>query len=206
MKEAIVPPVAALNQAPAQPEWWQQFREGNRDAFALIYHTYVDDLYSYGLHFCGDAEKVKDCLQELFQDLWHSRQQLAETVVHIRYYLLTAFRRNLLRSLQKDRRWRKTDDTIPFDFECIPPREHHIIQDEIHKEQLQQLHSALATLTRRQREAIYLRFFQNLSYQEVADIMGMKVDSVYNLISKAIGLLKEILALPVLLLLVNKGA
>jgi len=46
-------------------------------------------------------------------------------------------------------------------------------------------------LTRRQREAIYLRFYQNLSYDEIAKLMTMKVESVYNVISKAISLLKN---------------
>lgn len=201
MKKAIIP-VPAIDNTIVQPDRWQQFRQGNRDAFAYIYHTYIDDLYSYGIHFCGDGERVKDSLQELFQHLWHSRLQLAENVAHIRYYLLCSFRRCLLRSLEKDRR-HKTVDTIPFDFECIPPREHLIIEDETRKEQLQQLHQALAALTRRQREAIYLRFFQDLSYQEVADMMDMKVDSVYNIISKAIGALKEVLGPAVLVLLLR---
>jgi len=199
MRKAIIP-VPAIDNTVVQADRWQQFRQGNRDAFAYIYHTYIDDLYSYGIHFCGDSERVKDCLQELFQHLWQSRLQLAENVVHIRYYLLCSFRRYLLRSLEKDRR-HKTSAIIPFDFECIPPREHLIIEDETRKEQLQQLHQALAALTRRQREAIYLRFFQDLSYQEVADMMDMKVDSVYNIISKAIAVLKETLGIGLLALL-----
>lgn len=199
MKKAFIP-VPLMDNLVAPSDRWQQFRQGNRDAFAFIYHTYVDDLYSYGLHFCGDGERVKDCLQELFQHLWQSRLQLAENVTHIRYYLLCSFRRCLLRSLEKDRRYKVTD-TVSFDFECIPPREHLIIEDETRREQLQQLHQALAGLTRRQREAIYLRFFQDLSYQEVADMMDMKVDSVYNIISKAIGALKDTLGMGLIILL-----
>jgi RNA polymerase sigma factor (sigma-70 family) len=197
--------ITAATTGAAHEELWSRFRRGDRDAFAVIYRLYVNDLYNYGLHCCGDPERVKDGLQELFQELWQSRSQLSPEVHHIKYYLLSSFRRKLLRALQKDRRRRERTDVIPFDLELIPPREHQIIEDETRSEQWRQLHQALAALTRRQREAIYLRFFQNLSYQEVADIMSMKVDSVYNIISKSIGLLKETLGLPVVLLLIKEG-
>jgi len=78
-----------------------------------------------------------------------------------------------------------------FDFELISPREDTIIQDEILRQHLKQLHEGMTVLTRRQREAIYLRFYQNLSYDEIAKLMTMKVESVYNVISKAISLLKN---------------
>ncbi|MET6997102.1 RNA polymerase sigma factor [Chitinophaga defluvii] len=198
------PQAPHLHAASSQEELWQRFRHGSRDALAAIYWSNIDDLYNYGLHFCGDKERVKDCLQDLFQDLWQSREHLCETLQNIRYYLLSCLRRKLLRALQKERRWRKESDTIPFEFELTPPHEYTIIQDEARKEQWQQLHLALSKLSRRQREAIYLRFFQNLSYQQVADIMSMRVDSVYNIISKAIGEMKKTLTLPLILLLLQR--
>jgi RNA polymerase sigma factor (sigma-70 family) len=193
-----------IHTASSQTELWQRFRNGSRDALAAIYWSNIDDLYNYGLHFCNDKERVKDCLQDLFQDLWQTRDHLSETVQNIRYYLLSCLRRKLLKALQYDRRWRIASDLIPFEFDLTPPHEHTIIQDEVRKEQLQQLQIALSKLSRRQREAIYLRFFQNLSYQQVADLMSMRVDSVYNVISKAIGELKKHLPLPVLLLLLQR--
>jgi RNA polymerase sigma factor (sigma-70 family) len=78
-----------------------------------------------------------------------------------------------------------------FDFELISPREDGIIQDETSRQHVKQLNEGIAVLTRRQREAIYLRFYQNLSYDEIAKLMTMKVESVYNVISKAISLLKN---------------
>lgn len=203
--EAVKPTITALHRSSPQEELWTAFRQGSRDAFAIIYHAHVDHLYHYGVHFCGDQEQVKDCLQELFHDLWQSREQLAEQLQNIRYYLLSSLRRRLLRALEKDRRQRSQRSGIPFDFELIPPREHFIIQDEKQQEQLKQLYAALSALPRRQREAIYLRFFHNLSYQEVADLMSMKVDSVYNTISKAIGVLKRVLPPAVLLILLHPG-
>lgn len=171
---------------------WKRFCSGDSDALGIIYDLYIDDLFHYGMHFCGDRESVKDSLQDLFQILWCDREHLSQEVSNIRYYLLSSLRRRLLRSLTKERRYQKNIYTS-YDFELIPPQEESIIQDEIYHELAAQLRDGITHLSRRQREAIYLRFYQNLSYEEVANLMSMKVDSVYNLVSKAVGLLKKML-------------
>jgi RNA polymerase sigma factor (sigma-70 family) len=185
----------------SQTSLWNRFQQGDRTAFAAIYDAHINDLFHYGMHFCQDNERVKDCLQDLFQDLWSSRDHLAEHIQNIRYYLISSLRRRLLRALRNERRRQELHD---FEFELTPPQENTLIQQETLAEQQRQLQQALMTLSRRQREAIYLRFYQGLSYQEVADIMEMQVDSVYNTISKAIGILRKTISLPIILLLLGK--
>lgn len=174
---------------------WERFCKGDRDALGTIYRGYVDDLFHYGMHFCRDSEIVKDCLQDLFQCLWLEREHISSDVQNISYYLLSSFRRRLLRSLIKNRKFNTESSFASFDFELIPPQEEIIIQNETYHQQVTQLREGIAALSRRQREAIYLRFYQNLSYADIAHLMSMKVDSVYNLISKAIGLLKNMFLL-----------
>lgn len=174
---------------------WERFCKGDRDALGTIYRGNVDDLFHYGMHFCRDSEIVKDCLQDLFQCLWLEREHISSDVQNISYYLLSSFRRRLLRSLIKNRKFNTESSFASFDFELIPPQEEIIIQNETYHQQVTQLREGIAALSRRQREAIYLRFYQNLSYADIAHLMSMKVDSVYNLISKAIGLLKNMFLL-----------
>ena len=104
--------------------------------------------------------------------------------------------------MEKDRRHRAGELALNFDFEIILSNEDLIIENEYTKEQSAKLQKALASLSRRQREVVYLRFYQNLSYSEIADLMSMQVESVYNLISKAIGALKNMF-LPFLWLLLS---
>ncbi|RBL91348.1 RNA polymerase sigma factor [Chitinophaga flava] len=195
---------ANLKVVPSHSSLWGRLLEGDRHAFAEIYETHIDHLYHYGMHFCRDQERVKDCIQDLFQDLWLSREHLTTRIQHIRYYLISSLRRRLLRSLQKDRRSLHRDSWEAFEFEFTTPQENKLILEETAAEQKKLLQQALAQLTRRQREAIYLRFYQNLSYNEVAGIMSMQVDSVYNTISKAIGILKKNLPFPLLLLFLGR--
>ena len=171
---------------------WKRFCRGEQEALNLIYQGHVDDLYHYGMHFCRDSERVKDCLQDLFQCLWHDREHLNVEINNTRYYLITSLRRRLLRSLERTRRNRTVELGDTFDFELIPSREDIIIRDETYLRLAKDLHEGISTLSRRQREAIYLRFYQNISYEEIAKLMDIKVESVYNIISKAIALLKNL--------------
>lgn len=191
MNEASPKQLNFLSVSSSTGDLWQRFQSGDRDALSTIYRSHVDYLYSYGMHFCLDSEMVKDCLQDLFRDLWLEREHLASTVQNVRYYLLSSLRRRLLRNLQKDRKRRNVLQDDFFDFELIPSHESNLIADETYAEKKLQLQQGIALLTRRQREVIYLRFYQNLSYAEIASLMAMKIDSIYNLISKAISLLKS---------------
>ena len=197
----ILKPLSGMQVVTSEISLWERFQQGDREAFAMLYRQHVDDLYHYGMHFCPDGERVKDCLQDLFQDLWQTREHLSAQIRNIRYYLLSSLRRRLLRSLHKDRNWFSRPDLESFEMEWALPRENQLISDETAAAQLQQLQHALTGLTRRQREAIYLRFYQDLSYEEVAELMAMKIDSVYNTISKAISALKKTLVLSLFLLL-----
>jgi RNA polymerase sigma factor (sigma-70 family) len=201
MKETNAREISFLSVSSSQGDLWERFQKGDRDALGKIYRNHVDFLYNYGMHFCLDSDRVKDCLQDIFRDLWLEREHLAATVQNIRYYLLSSLRRRLLRSLQKDRRYQSDLPDDSFDFELIPSHESAIVADEIYNERKAKLQQGIISLTRRQREVIYLRFYQNLSYAEIARIMAMKIDSIYNLISKAIGLLKNSMVLFFLLLL-----
>jgi RNA polymerase sigma factor (sigma-70 family) len=170
---------------------WGQFKSGNELAFSLLYKRHVNRLFNYGMHNCRDRELVKDCLQELFARLWSKRETLG-VAGSVNYYLFKSFRRLLISRIMANRKF-----TLPFQgnpdsmFEFIPSTEESIIAGETKKQQLELLKLSFDALTKRQREAIFLKFFNELSYHEVSSIMEVHVDSVYNLISKALTVLKK---------------
>jgi RNA polymerase sigma factor (sigma-70 family) len=109
----------------------------------------------------------------------------------VNFYLFKSFRRLLISRLVSQRKL-----IFPFQgepqsiFEFIPSAEDSIIEDESRISKRERITDSLHALTKRQREAIFLKFFNELSYHEVASIMELRVDSVYNLISKAIDILR----------------
>jgi RNA polymerase sigma factor (sigma-70 family) len=66
-----------------------------------------------------------------------------------------------------------------------------IITEEISRERKEELLAAMRALTKRQREAVRLKFYHNLKNEEIAQQMSIKVEAVYNLISKSLVVLKK---------------
>ncbi|MEK6480139.1 sigma-70 family RNA polymerase sigma factor [Catalinimonas sp. 4WD22] len=172
----------------AEHEIWDRFKEGDRKAFEQIYNTHFSSLYNYGFRFCGNSPQAKDAVHQLFVKLWDHKEKLS-TPVSVRHYLIKSLRNILLDHFKTDICYKALDagDTN-FSEQAS---EFLLIQENISDVQHQQLRKAISTLTKRQREAIYLKFFENLSYDEVSSAMSLTVNSVYNLISKAIEVLRK---------------
>jgi len=169
---------------------WNSFKTGNELALSMLYKKHVQSLYNYGMHTCRDRDLVLDCLQELFSRLWAKREGLS-TVHSVKLYLFKSFRRFLFKQIVSKRKL-----TVPFIgesgvFEFFPSFEHTIIEGEWKAEQLKKLKMCLQSLTKNQREVIFLKFFNELTYVEISEIMEMRIDSVYNLVSKTIELLRK---------------
>lgn len=170
---------------------WLSFKKGNDLAFSILYNRYVNRLYNYGMHSCRNKELVLDCLQELFTRLWDRRDKLSE-VNCVNYYLFKSFRRLLMNRLTIGRKFLiSLTDRDRYGFDFAPSQEEALIEEEWETERNKKIRNSLHSLTKRQREAIFLKFFNQLSYHEVAAIMNLHVDSVYNLISKAIDVLRK---------------
>jgi RNA polymerase sigma factor (sigma-70 family) len=172
---------------------WQRFKNGNDLAFSMLYSKYVQRLYNYGMNSCYERELVLDCLQELFGRLWETRNRLGD-INAVNFYLFKSFRRLLIGKLVQKRKYPFVG--IPKDevgFEINQSIEDSWIMEEASAQQIIELKKAIDSLTKRQREVIFLRFYNDLSYSQVAAIMEMSIDSVYNLISKAIDVLRKVL-------------
>ena len=169
---------------------WLSFKKGNDLAFSILYNRYVRKLYNYGMHSCRDKDLVLDCLQELFTRLWDKRERVSD-VNCVNYYLFKSFRRLLMNRLTMGRKFLISLSDRDGGYGFVPSKEEALIEEEWETERNKKIRNSLHSLTKRQREAIFLKFFNQLSYHEVAAIMDLHVDSVYNLISKAIDVLRK---------------
>jgi RNA polymerase sigma factor (sigma-70 family) len=170
---------------------WLNFKKGNDLAFSVLYNKYVHRLYNYGMHSCRDRDLVLDCLQELFTLLWDRKERLGE-VTCVNFYLFKSFRRLLMSKLTVGKKILiSLSDKEGQGFDFTPSIEDILVEEEWEIERNKKLRASLHALTKRQREAIYLKFFNQLSYHEVSKIMDLHVDSVYNLISKSVDILRK---------------
>ena len=170
---------------------WESFREGNREAFATLFSAHYELLYRYGGKFTSDDHLLEDSIQELFIELWQAKTRTP--VVSVRAYLLKSLKYKLLKT------YRKSRDIVPLvDGETAFEWSHEsfIIAGEEDNEKKRRVLKALAQLTGRQKEIIYLKYYQNLSYDEVSEIMNINYQVARNLLYQAIRSLKNRLTGP----------
>lgn len=173
---------------------WQSFLDGDRQSFEAIYKLYFKSLYEYGMRRLEDEELVKDCLQDLFTKLWTNRKNLKPTT-NIKYYLYASLKNSLINAqvkLSKNPAKAGADfESFKLDFENIPEPE----LNEQKTEQAQKLLKALNELTGRQKEVIYLRYFEDMDYNQIAQLLDISVKGVYKLNYRALDVLKGIMDL-----------
>ncbi len=166
---------------------WSSLRSGNRQALNYIFEKYVRLLYAYGAKITGDQGAVEDCIQDLFVELWQRREALGATD-SIKFYLLKCLRRKIARRISMDQRKlasREGSLTIEFSIEV------EMIQQQVSLEQQEQLTRAIAKLSERQREAVYLKFYEKMSYEQLSEVLEISLQSAYKLIGKAVDALRK---------------
>ncbi len=163
---------------------WDSFKNGNREAFAILYYRYFRILIQNCFRYSNDINLIEDCIHDLFLEIWNNKANLV-TPESVKAYLLCSTQRKIVRQIKKSR------DTQSKTNEFAWAGVAHSIEDEIisHQNMMESkrnISRALNTLTKRQKEAVCFRYYDNLSYSEISTKMDISTDSVYNLVSKAL--------------------
>jgi RNA polymerase sigma factor (sigma-70 family) len=171
---------------------WDLFLTGDTAAFETLMKRYYQILFNYGTRFQKDQELVKDHIQELFLNLWKNRKGIRSTL-SVKHYLLKSLRRRLCRSASKTRIVCFSGQA-EFDagFNMILPVEANLVLQEKLTELSFKVRSVLEKLSRRQQEIIYLRFYMDADIAQIAEIMGLEHQSVYNLLHEAFKRFKKL--------------
>lgn len=164
---------------------WNILKEGNKDAFSVLFKRHYSHLVRYGNSLFPYPEKVQDCVQDVFTDLWIYRDKLSDKVV-VKAYLLACVRKRITRSQERDRIFRLSSsvDTIEFLFDFSI--EHELISDETTASKVSHLNQLINDLPSRQKEALYLRYTQELSVDQIADTLNINYQSANNLLHRAL--------------------
>lgn len=170
---------------------WNAMLAGDQQSFAMLYDLYYGKLVNYGIKFTKELFVVEESIQDLFVKLWNNRSGISPTT-SVKYYLYRSLRRILHRKLQAKRLDTspiEETEALPFDIELS--HDHELIRKERMEELKQKVDKLLVSLTNRQREAIFLRFYEDLSYEEIAELLEMNLGGTYKLIYRALDRLRE---------------
>ncbi|MEO6547838.1 MAG: sigma-70 family RNA polymerase sigma factor [Ferruginibacter sp.] len=179
---------------------WNQFKEGDETAFAIVFRRYYSPLFNYGCKISANHNLVEDCIQELFVELWRSGGKA--NIISLKAYVFQAFKFKLVKLINKDNKAKALSEAIPENA-FVVSHEMLLINNEQYSALNKKMFDAFDQLSPRQREIIYLKFYQNLSYEAVASIMNINYQAARNLIYQSIKVLKKIIALYIVSLTFN---
>ena len=176
---------------------WRLLKQGDRIAFEALYRKYIGDLLHYGERMGMEEEALKDLVQDLFIEIWKSRERIKE-MDNVKFYLFKALRYKIIRYHHRShipeplsQEWMGAEESV----------EHRIANAEQEGLTARHLQQAIARLPKRQQEIIHLRFFQGFSNQDIASLMNLQYQSATNLIHRSLRAMRAYLQEPVLHLL-----
>lgn len=167
---------------------WKRIKAGETKAYDELYNFYADILFSFGTIFTKDHERVRDCIHDLFFDLYKYRKNLAEND-NIRNYLFKSLKRKIQASGNS-----KLSIIYSANFQEETERQSNFQENEASEEMetsLEQIAKALYKLPERQQEILNLRFQLDLPYTEIAEILNISIESVRTSVYRSIKSIRE---------------
>lgn len=156
-------------------------REGDRDAFAVLYNRYKPRLFGYCHHLIADRQIAEDIVQTTFLKAFKALSTLDNP--NLFYYWLFSIARNEIFTILRQKR--TEGGTLPIDEvdEIGDPDSPH--EKFVREETREVVQRCLGQLKVEYRELLVLRQFEKLSYAEIAAITGDTLSAVESRLFKA---------------------
>lgn len=182
--------MAALSASVASWDLVVAAQRGDRDAFGQLYDRYVDDVFRYLLRYTRKGSLTEDLTAETFVRALRSIDLAPGRGAGLRPWLLV-IARNVFFTYVTSSRYRR--ETVVADLLDSSTDDRSPERRVIDIETANEVMSALAKLPSRWQECLRLRFWQELSFREIAAVMGTSVKAVERLQCKALRRLAELL-------------
>lgn len=170
--------------------FWYEMQQDNEQGLYKIYHDLYDNFYHYGVSVVLDKAIVKEAINDIFVDIWRKRHQL-EMPDNINAYLFICFKRKLYKILSKHHKGAALQENQLFREPEEQPYESVLIRQETDIQVKEKLEKMLELLTSRQKEFIRLRFYEDLSIEEIAAKTAATPRTIYNTIHNALVRIRE---------------
>jgi len=168
----------------------QRLQYGDEQALGALMQLHYVEVYNYARKFSCDEQLIRDCVQEVFISLWQ-RRDTATAISTLKYYLLRAVKNKVLKALHKNQKITSADSLAEYDFRVEFSMEHIMVERQISEENAARVQQLLSQLPVRQKEIIYLKFYHQLDHDEIAALMNISRQSVYNLLYESLQKLRK---------------
>ncbi|WP_165614900.1 RNA polymerase sigma factor [Flagellimonas flava] len=173
-----------------QNKIWSKFKTGDKKAFESVYKLCIDDMYAYGLKLNPNKELVKDCIQQVFVDVYEHRNGISDPK-NIKFYILKALKHAIYKRQKRENKKSHLEELSELEFRTAYNFEDKRIISEIDEQKQLLVKKALGSLSSKQREIMYLRFTLGLDYNEISDMAGIDHSSVRKQVYRSIKKLRS---------------
>ncbi len=172
-----------VNQAAQELEWLKQAQAGDRGAFARLVAAYQGPVYNLCYRMLGSAPEAEDAAQETFVRVYaklhtyHPDKKLSSWILSIASHYCI------------DRLRRRHGDALSLDDEevatVLPSRQAGPEESALRNEARDEVQAAVSRLDPAYRVPLILRYWHDLSYTEIAEVMGLTVQAVKSRLHRA---------------------
>jgi RNA polymerase sigma-70 factor (ECF subfamily) len=168
---------------------WVKSCDGDQSAYNELHKTLFPGLYRYVYSLSKDAELTRDLLQDLFLKLWMKRPGIGG-INNVQSFFYNASRMIYIDHYRKERR-REGRMSFFIQDEEENSAETIVVNVECEQQFKNRIHQAFEKLPPRQRQIIYLRYLEGMAYDQIANKMGIKYQSVVNHVFRGVNLIRN---------------
>ncbi|MCC5931428.1 MAG: sigma-70 family RNA polymerase sigma factor [Cyclobacteriaceae bacterium] len=179
---------------------WCKIQKGDEKAFDRFYGEMAYNLFGYGMKMIGDEQLVEDCIHDLFLELWGKKDQL-QGIKDIKIYVLVSFRRKLLKINRSHSQTFIRESDYANLLANVAHTDGTINEEGEEEDRNYKIRNIIELLSKRQKEVILLRFYHNLTYDKIAEILEIDKRHAHNLASQAFKFIRTHLTLSGIVLL-----
>jgi RNA polymerase sigma-70 factor (ECF subfamily) len=172
----------------------QSFYNGDREALSVIFARHKEGVFNFALRMLTNRADAEDVTSDVFGRLCGEHGRFRPDA-SFKTWLYTIARNSCLDRMRNRRNWASTwfkkqdsQDDVQMDFPSQDPSPSQDLQS---KETAHYIRSAIQALPNNQREALVLREYEDLSYEEISKIIGCSLANVKVLIYRARVQLKD---------------
>lgn len=159
---------------------------GDNEAFAALFHKHKNLVYKTAFLMLGNAAEAEDLLQEVFLEVYRSLRSYQPSRAAFTTWLYRITVNDCLNH-KRTRRWKTV--AVPLDEVTAVPQAHGL-HDE-HLEMTDEVWKAISRLTPKLRIVVILRYYWDLSYAELTQVLNVPLGTVKSRLNQALQIVKR---------------
>ena len=163
-------------------------KKRDKEAFTVVYHKYHHYLYSLAFRYLKDVELAEDAVQHVFVKLWDSARYI-DVDINMKNYLYTMTKNFVLNQIRDNK------EMISLNYENaqieITDESSDIVSIMEDKQLRSLLYEGIQHLPPQKKEICHLKIDENKTNQEIAEVMGISVNTVKSHYQESVKMLRD---------------